>query len=234
MHRLLACLSVVVFAYGCTGNDTPLAPSSTAVVATVPVAPPPTPQPDSGRVIGRVVDSANGPVAGARVTQWDTSHTAISDASGTFDLTISIKPLDRTFWVTVEKVGYETSELPRSVENAATTLLRLHQIRTIAAGGSVHLALNPDDSACGYHWGFVCRTVRVRPQSSGTLTLEVLSDGATGIGIPVGPSGFPQRLEQRISIPVRAGSEVSVEVATGEPVGSSVGFTVNTSLTSAS
>jgi len=198
---------------------------------TVPITPATTPQPQPLHVVGRVVDGANNPVAGAKVTQWDTSNTTISDASGAFDMTATMKAADRSFWVTVEKAGYETSELNRSVDTAANTSLRLHQIRNIAAGESFRAVVNPDDSACGYHWGFVCRRVRITPTSSGTLTLQVVSDAE--LGMPVGPVGFPQPLERRVSAPVMAGSEVSVDVAAGWPVTVSAEFTFNTSLTPA-
>jgi hypothetical protein len=187
-----------------------------------------TPQRQPLQVVGRVANSVNNPVAGAKVTQWDTANTTISDASGAFDLTATVTAQDRSFWVTVEKPGFETSELNRSVDTAANTPLRLHEIRNITAGGSFRAVINADDSACGYHWGFVCRRVRIRPESSGTLTLQVVSDG--DLGMPVGPVGFPQSLERRISVSVTAGSEVSVDVAAGWPVTAPSEFTLNTSM----
>lgn len=207
------------------GQSVTTAPSPTP---TAPTAPATAPQRQALRVVGRVVDSGNSPVAGARVTQWDTSNTTFSDASGAFDLTATVTVQDRSFWVTVEKPGFETSELNRSVDTAANTSLRLHQIRNLAAGESFRAVVNPDDSACGYHWGFVCRRVRVTPESSGTLTLEVVSDG--GLGMPVGPVGFPQPLERHMSVAVKAGSEVWIEVAAGWPVTTTAAFTLGTSL----
>jgi hypothetical protein len=164
------------------------------------------------------------------LTQWDTANTAITDANGAFDMAATITAQDRSFWTTVEKPGFETSELARSVDTAANTSLRFHQISTIAAGESLHLAINPDDSACAYHWGYVCRRVRVRAQSSGTLTFDVVANGVGPLGIPTGPVGFPQTLEQRSSVPVIAGVEVSVEIATSSGLGASAEFTLNTSL----
>jgi hypothetical protein len=202
-------------------TPTPTAPVTSAL-----------PQLEALHVVGLVVDGANSPVAGASLTSWSNpTDTRISDPSGAFDMTVPVKAQDRWFWITVEKAGHETSELVRSVDTAATTSLRLHQIRSIAAGESLHLVVNPDDSACGYHWGFVCRPVRVRSGSSGTIMLEVVSDVA-GLGMPVGPMGFPQTLERRISVPVKAGSEISVDVA--GPIGASAEITLNTSLTPAS
>jgi hypothetical protein len=224
-------VATVVTCAGCD-QQPPAMPTPTMPTQTSQVAPITTPQRQPLHVGGRVVDSANNPVPGARVTQWDSSNTTITDANGAFDVTATITAQDRSFWVTVEKSGFETSELNRSVDTAANTSLRLHEIRNLAAGESLRAAVNPDDSACGYHWGFVCRRVRITLESSGTLTLEVVSDGR--LGMPVGPVGFPQPLERRISVPVKAGSEVSVDVATDGPFSASSEFTLNTSLMPAS
>ena len=224
--RLAICLLVTVATCGCD-RQTPTGPAPTA-----PVISAATPQLEPLHVVGLVVDSANSPVAGARVTPWsDPTHTQISDARGTFDMTVPVTPQDRSFWITVEKAGYETSELARNVDTAAATSLRLHLIRSIAAGESLQLVVSPDDSACGYHWGFVCRRVRVTSASSGTLSLEVVADAA-GLGIPVGPTGFPQVLERCVSLSVIAGSVITVDVAGS--LDESAEFTLKTSLTPAS
>ena len=230
-NRLGVLFLAAIVTCGCNGQST---------TQPTPVVPVVTPQPTGTsivapvRVLGRVIDDVNNPVAGARVTRWDSlTETTISDADGAFEMTLALKAQDRSFWVTVEKAGYETSELNRSVDTAATTSLRLHQSRSIAAGESLASVINPDDSACGYHWGYFCRRVRVRSESSGTLTLEVVSDAVTGLGLPVGPVGFPQQLERRLLIPVTAGSEISIDVAANGPLNVSGAFTLNTSLTQA-
>jgi hypothetical protein len=46
----------------------------------------------------------------------------------------SVTPQDRSFWVTVDKPGFETSELARSIDSAGEYSLRLHQTRTIPSG----------------------------------------------------------------------------------------------------
>jgi hypothetical protein len=184
------------------------------------------------RVTGRVVDGADRPLSGARITSWsNTTATGVSDASGTFDMAVPVAAQDRWFWITVDKPGFETSELMRSVHTAGSTSLRLHQIRNIDAGDTLRSIVSPDDSACGYHWGFICRRVRIRSSSSGSLTLEV--SGVAELGMPVGPVGFPQTLESRMSVPVSAGSEVSIDVAAGWPLGAPAEFTLTTSLTPA-
>ena len=180
-------------------------------------------------MIGRVVDDTDSPVAGAKVTQWDSTRTTISDSNGAFDLPIAVDARARSFWVTVEKAGFETSELARDIDAVGGTALRLHRIQSIAAGESTHLIIRPDDSVCGYHWGYLCRRLQVRSRSAGMLAVEVVSDTAN-VGIPVGNVGFPQRLESHVSIPVTAGSEASIEIATGFLLGGPTNVTIDTVL----
>jgi Carboxypeptidase regulatory-like domain len=184
------------------------------------------------RISGRVVDTMNAPVGGARVTQWDTANTAIADANGVFELTASVTPQDRSFWVTVDKPGFETSELARSIDSAANTSLRLHQTRTIPAGQSFQAAVNADDSACGYHWGYVCRRVHVIAATSGTLIAEISSDRSdVGVAIVEGPVGLPQVLERRIAVAVKAGTEVTIDISTQWDIPAAASFTLSTGLT---
>lgn len=228
----LAIVSVAsVTVLGC-GGGVPTTPSAT-VSAPVPTAvPSPSPRTlQPLQVVGRVLDSADHPVAGARVTQWDTANSTTSDANGYFDLAATVAPQDRSFWMTVEKPGFETSEQARSVDTAMLTTLRLHQIRTLAAGESFRSVVSPDDSACGYHWGFVCRRVRVKAPAPGALIIDLISDGAViGVGIPLGSVGVQGPFERRISVPVREGDEVTVDVGASWDVGPGATFTLNTSL----
>lgn len=130
-------------------------------------------------VRGVVVDRDNQPVAGARVTPWtQPADAAVSDARGAFDLVVPVAEGERSYWVTVDAPGYETSELIRSVEVAEGVTLRLHRVQSVIAGESLRSAIDADDTACGYHWGFLCRRVRVTASTAGALTLDVQSDGA--------------------------------------------------------
>jgi hypothetical protein len=182
------------------------------------------------RIAGRVVDATDAPVPSARVTQWDTANTATTDANGAFEMTASVHPLDRLFWVTVEKPGFETSEQARDIHTAANASLRVHQVRTISAGESIQDAVSADDSACGYHWGFVCRRVRVNSLSPGTLVAEIASD-AVGLGVALaGPVGFEQSIERRLSVPVKAGAEVIIDVSAAWDIPAAARFTLNTAL----
>jgi hypothetical protein len=183
-------------------------------------------------VVGRVVDDAGNPVGGAKLTGWDQpTATATSDTAGAFDLSMMVKEQDRSFWFTAEKSGYETSELNRSVDGSAATAVRLHPIQRLSTGESIRAVLYPDDSACGYHWGFICRRVRVTASATGTLMVEIVSEGIATLGMPLGPVGFPQPLERRVTFPVNAGSEVSIDVAANSPLQSAAGFTIHTSVT---
>lgn len=206
---------------------TPTTPTPSASLT--PSAPTPSREVQELHVIGRVVDDMGSAVAGAKVTQWDTTRTTFSDSNGAVDLTVAVEANAKSFWVTVEKAGFETSELTRDIDAAGGTSLRLRRIQSIVAGESAHLIVQPDDSACGYHWGYLCRRVRVRSDSVGKLAIEVISDTAH-VGIPVGNVGFPQRLESRVSIAVTAGSETSVEIATGFPLDGPTNVRIDTVL----
>jgi len=221
---------VAMLVYGCGGQQASTAPSPTAAPGSNPNPAPAARVTQPLRIAGRVVDTANIPVAGARVTQWDTANTTTTDATGAFEMNASVTPQDRSFWVTVDKPGFETSEQARNIDTASNASLRLHQIRSITAGESIQGVVTADDSACGYHWGFVCRRVRVSSPASGTLIVEIASD-SSGLGVAIaGPVGFPQPIERRISVPVKAGSEVIIDVSAAWDIPAAMGFTLSTTL----
>src|SRR5262245_25112765 len=96
---------MVVTVLACGSSPTTPSPTATVpVVTSAPPGQPPVRQPL--QILGRVLDSADHPVIGAKLTQWDTANTAISDANGYFDLTAKVTAQDRTFWLTVEKAGF--------------------------------------------------------------------------------------------------------------------------------
>jgi hypothetical protein len=221
---------VAMLVYGCGGQQASTAPTPTAAPGSNPNPAPAARVTQPLRIAGRVVDTANIPVPGARVTQWDTANTATTDGTGAFEMNARVTPQDRSFWVTVEKSGFETSELARNIDTASDASLRLHQVRSITAGESIQDVVTADDSACGYHWGFVCRRVRVSSPASGTLIVEIASD-SSGLGVAIaGPVGFPQPIERRISVPVKAGSEVIIDVSAAWDIPAAMGFTLSTTL----
>jgi hypothetical protein len=220
-----------IIVYGCGGQHASTAPTSLTAPGINLNPAPPQRVLQPLRIAGRVIDSADAPVAGARITQWDTANTTTTDATGAFELNGIGTPQDRSFWVTVEKPGFETSELARNIDTASNASLRVHQVRTITAGESIEGVVNADDSACGYHWGFVCRRVRVSSPASGTLSLEIASDTSVlAVAINSGPVGFPQPLQRHISVPVKAGSEVIVDISAAWDIPAAAPFTLQTAL----
>ena len=221
---------LLVLAAGCGGQQASSAPTAVGAPANNPTPAPPARVTQPLRVAGRVLDTTDKPVPGARVTQWDTSNTTATDANGAFEMTASVTPQDRLFWVTVEKPGFETSEQARDIHTAANASLRLHEVSTMTAGESSQGVVTADDSACGYHWGFVCRRVRVNAPAPGTLIVDIVSD-AGGLGIALaGPVGFPQPIESRISLPVKEGAEVVVDISAAWDIPAAARFTLNTAL----
>lgn len=217
---------LVLLAAGCGGRHESLdSPSPLPPVNFVP-----TRETTRVTVAGWVGDGDGNPVVGATVTPWAAYtpfDTGISDESGAFSLTLSVTAQDRAFSVTVEKAGYETGELSRSLDVAGQTLLRIHPIQHIGAGDSARLAIDTDDTACGYHWGYLCRRVRVVSDRAGTLALQVVADADVAIGMLEGPEGFPQQLERRRTLEVSAGSVTVAEVA-AESLTSAVLFELKT------
>jgi len=215
---------------GCGGQQAATAPTPTVAPASNSTTPPPTRVLQPLRIAGRVLDATDAPVPNARVTQWDTANSTTTDANGAFEMTASVTPQDRQFWVTVEKPGFETSEQARDIQTATSASLRLHQVRTINAGETIRDVVMADDSACGYHWGFVCRRVRVNSPATGTLIVEIASDaGALGVAL-AGPVGFEQPIERRLTVPVKPGAEVIVDVSAAWDVPAATRFTLNTAL----
>lgn len=225
--RFLIVATIATVTCGCGGSQGSTAPTAIAAVNN-PAPPVRAVQPL--RISGRVVDTTDAPVPGARVTQWDTTNTTTTDANGAFEMAASVTPEARSFWVTVEKPGFETSEQARDIQSAVNASLRLHQIRTITAGQSVTDVVDADDSACGYHWGFVCRRVRVQSPAAGTLIVDIASD-AVGLGVALtGPIGFAQPIERRLVVPVKAGAEVAIDISAAWDIPAAARFTLNTAL----
>jgi hypothetical protein len=206
-------------------------------IPTAPRPSPATPQPPESaafRLVGVVLDSANAPVPGATLTFDQNPHPVIlTDANGAYEITLSVPNTSRpSSWVTVEKLGYETSERAGTGTFAETSTqnLRLHQIRSIAAGESESLIVTPDDSACGYHYGYICRRVRVTHSSAGTLTLEVVANGGPQIGVILGTTAaYPEPLNSRVTVAARAGAETWVNVAASWGLEAPQAVTLNTS-----
>lgn len=219
----------------------------------------PTPQPPArifvtAHLRGRVLEEGQVPVAGAMVKVGGSSGgSAVTDAGGAFDIVVSqyINPQSRPLGfvsVNIEKAGYERSLSGASFESFGSPSgiadvskdYRLYRIRTIAAGESMRIAITPDDPWCGLEGEWWCRVIRIRSMQAGTLIVEAITDNASDFGLVVSRDyKYPFTLTPRISVPVSAGQETSVDLLTvpfdwvdGGPVGSPKGVTLITSLLS--
>lgn len=202
VNRLTVVLLTVLLTDACDGRP--------------PTMPTPIPPWLTYRFVGFVVDGRDEPVTNANLTFSDrASTTAVTDASGSYDVSIELR--QRSATVIVSKPGYDSSihgvvldpEIDTSRRN-----LRLHQIRSIAAGESVHLSVSQDDPTCDYEMVWNCRRIRVMSASPGTLILEVMpdDDARDRFGLLTGPIQEPYQPKSRLSVPVRAGSEIPVDI----------------------
>lgn len=212
VNRLAVVLLTVLLTGACDGR---LPTMPTAIIPSVPGTPSPIPPWVTYRFVGFVVDGGDEPVTNANLTFSDRrSTTAVTDASGAYDVSIELR--QRSATVIVSKPGYESSihgvgldpEMDTSRRN-----LRLHQIRSITAGESVHLSVNQDDPTCDYEMIWNCRRIRVRSASPSTVMLEVMPDDAGArFGLLIGPIQEPYQPKSRLSVPVTAGSEIPVDI----------------------
>jgi len=73
--------------------------------------------------------------------------------------------------------------------------------------------------------------VHVSAPASGTLIAEVSSDRSdVGVTIVSGPVGFPQLLERRITVAVKEGTEVAIDISTQWDTPAAASFSLKTAL----
>lgn len=250
MQRPAVCLVfAALIAASCTERGVPTAPTPQAAEQPAPAPPAAF---ATAHLRGRVLDEGQAPVAGATIRAGGApGGSAITDASGAFDIAVTInlqhRPLGFVF-VNIEKAGYEASLSGASFASSESSSgiadvsqdYRLYRIRTIIAGAATRLVLEPDDPWCGLEAEWSCRIIRIRSLRAGTLIVEAIPDqDSGGIGLVVsGRYEYPFTLTPRMSIPVSAGQDTAVDVLTrfdgvgGKPVGSAKGLTVITSVLS--
>ena len=193
---------------------------------------------------GRVSDaSTSAPIAGATV-YINGRYSATTDASGNYTLPGHLDNGDASItWAGAE--GYV--QFVRYIRANSSQSFRLRRIERITAGTTWSAILQPDDSLCFNNLqdpsfglpgsGFLCRTVRVISPADGVLKLEAVStqDGThPPLEVEVlnaSPCCF-ERIENPISIKVRAGTEVLVNVEMPERSTLSQPFIVTTSMVS--
>jgi hypothetical protein len=217
-------------------NYAPLASNQTQTINLVPLGP-------VIQLSGRVTDIAtSAPIAGATV-YINGRYRATTDASGNYSLAGRLDNGDSSITF-VYADGYESHT--RYILGNPAHSFRLRPIERILDGQSWSVTVYPDDSLCfsdAYEpsfglpgSGFLCRTVRVMAQSDGVLQIEAVStaDGSRpplDVAVVKNSGPWAQRMENPVSINVRTGTEVRVNVVgMPENASTSESFIVTTSM----
>jgi len=226
-------LVLLIFAAACH-DGSPTSPSgSPALVA----------RGEPFEVSGVVSDDAGRPLQGITVTMrywlggFIQHPAALTDAAGAYKIAFTANPWNegssgRRGAARAELIadGYEWyfrtvfATGPQLVEN-----FRLHPLQQIAPGESVVLLMAPDDGMCvtelSWTLATVCRTVRVRAQANGSMTVQAISQGDAGQPlVSVCCVSGDDRGGNPVTLPVTAATEFTVEV------GLSGGFTTTQSV----
>jgi len=178
-------------------------------------------------------------VPGARIQVFSSSSSpVVTDGNGYYDLAAALLVSGNVFGndVTITKAGYEDTHAWVPGLDDMMQDFGLYHVLTLAAGDSVHLAINPDNSLCGLDEEFRCRTIRVVMPSSGMLALETIADDpANAFWLAIGESfqfQYPFALRTQISTSMDAGSTVPVQVLRPwQAPPAPQGFTLKTSST---
>lgn len=215
--RALA-LSAIVLAGACSGHPAP-APSAPSPAPNPSQPPRPSPTPVTRHLNGVVRDENGVPVPGARLEMFASSSApVVTDGNGYYDMAAALLVSGQVFGneLTITKAGYETTHAWVPGLDDTTQDFRVYHVLTLAAGDSVHLAIDPDNSLCGLDDEFRCRTIRVVMPSSGTLALETIADDpSNAFWLAIGESfqfQYPFALRTQISTSMAAGSTVPVQV----------------------
>jgi hypothetical protein len=193
---------------------------------------------------GRVTDAiTSAPIAGATV-YINGRYRATTDASGNYTLPGHLDNGDASIaWAVAD--GYEV--FVRYIRTSLSQSFQLRRIERISAGDRWSVTVRPDDSLCFNNLqdpsferpgaGFLCRTVRVISPADGVIALEAVStqDGTHPPleveALKSSPCCFEQ-MGNPVSIKVRAGMEVLVNVQMPERSTVSQSFIVTTSMLS--
>jgi Carboxypeptidase regulatory-like domain len=189
---------------------------------------------------GQVTDvETAAPITGA-IVDVNGRYRVTSDALGNYSLT-GYLDIGASSIIYAFANGYEASG--RYIRGLVSQSFRLHRIEKIAAGDSWSVTIRPDDTLCNNNLqeasfglpgsGFLCRTVRVAILNDGAITLEAVSvpDGAhPPLEVEAVGGAIPERLENPVSIKVRAGMELIVNVEIPETATASQSFRLTTSI----
>jgi hypothetical protein len=142
---------------------------------------------------------------------------ALSGETGAFDVPVILPPAPSGGWAPARlratEAGYETDTHFAYVDANAKQDFRLYKTIRIQPRDSLGLTVHDDDPLCGLNADWSCRTVRLTPTSSGTLTVAVQSEDDATLGLEIEPLFFPWPSlppPNEVSIRVSAGVELTV------------------------
>ncbi len=233
MQQSSAIVSVSAVEYFST--RAPLASNQTQTIFLVPLGP-------VIQLSGQVTDDGTSAPIAAATVDINGRYRTTTDASGRYSLTGRLDIGDSSITYAFAD-GYESHT--RYIRGNSAQSFRLRRIERILGGQGWAVTIHPDDSLCHNNFQdpsfglpgsqFLCRTVRVVAQSEGMLTIEAVSTvdrSHPPLEVEVlGPSFCCiERMENPISIKVRTGTEVLVNVEMPERSTTSESFIVTTSM----
>ena len=214
----------------------PLASNQTQTIFLVPLGP-------VIQLSGQVTDDGTSAPIAAATVDINGRYRTTTDASGRYSLTGRLDIGDSSITYAFAD-GYETHT--RYIRGNSVQSFRLRRIERILGGQSWSVTVHPDDSLCFTDFydpsfglpgsGFLCRTVRVIAQSDGVLQIEAVStaDGShppLDVTVLNNSGPWDQRMENPVSINVRTGTELAVNIAgMSENASTSQSFIVTTSM----
>ena len=199
---------------GCSHDESRVPTGPTAPIQLVV----PMPMPEQRvRISGRVIDDENATVSNAHLTVWGLGGSLLieSDASGSFDVTTPVWQYGVGIWV--EKPGFERAAHLAKVQPSDDEVrrdLRLHRVLRVAAGTSLRMSINPDDSLCGFDLEYLCRVVRITAASRGRIIVDAEPQRAAArFGLALADDlVFPSLSSAHLEQGVQPGAEVGVIV----------------------
>jgi hypothetical protein len=216
-------------------NNTPLRTNELRTINLVPLGPVIQPS-------GQVIDAATSAPIGGATVDINGRYRTTTDAFGKYSLTGRLD-IGESSIITSYADGYESHT--RYLQGNAAQSFRLRRIERISDGQSWPVTVRPDDSQCYNNFqdpsfglpgsGFLCRTVRVVAQTDGMLTIEAVStEGGSRptLELEVLAPWFCciEEMDNPISIRVRTGTEVQVNVGMPERSPTARSFIVRTSM----
>jgi hypothetical protein len=106
----------------------------------------------------------------------------------------------------------------------------VYRIVTITAGDSIELGIEPGDPPCGLEEEWLCRRVRVRAGSPGTLVADVRSGASAQVTLVIGPISYPYIPATRLTRDIPAPTEIAIDILAWWTIRERVAFMLTTSL----